>query len=267
MRFPKSLHACTQASSSSAEATAPATAADSSAGDAARETAANHTELQGQTDPAQLVTLQTQTENRQPLEQPSNSREGPADTAPAAESSEQAAAPLEDIPAPPRLAPGSSHADERAQPQFSQAATHEHEHKGPDDSGKADEDAASHEGSQGEEGAAGSGHGQRAWTAPGSRPAAASEPARTAGQSSGQTEAPVVLTEAERADRRRAKKQRQKAARAAQALAHEPETTQAQVKLRNTFATATFLFPSPMGRGHRHPRFLVCLTSCTISLQ
>ena len=65
-------------------------------------------------------------------------------------------------------------------------------------------------------------------TAPGSMPAAAGELAQPAGQSSRQTEAPVVLTEAERADRRRAKKQRQKAARAAPAAAQEPKPTQAQ---------------------------------------
>ena len=82
-------------------------------------------------------------------------------------------------------------------------------------------------------------------------PAAAGEPARPAGQRSGQTEAPVVLTEAERANRRRAKKQRQKAARAAQAAARMPEPTQAQVKLRNTF-----LFLSPMGRAIPTPASL-----------
>ena len=73
-------------------------------------------------------------------------------------------------------------------------------------------------------------------TAPASMPAAAGEPARPAGQGSGQTEAPVVLLEAERTDRRRAKKQRQKTARAARAAAQEPEPTQAQVNIRTQFS-------------------------------
>ena len=99
-------------------------------------------------------------------------------------------------------------------------------------------------------------------TTPGSMPAAASEPAQPAGQSSGQREATVVLTEAERADRRRAKKQRQKAARAAQAAAQEPEPTQAQVKLQKTFghSKTPLLIPQP------HSRFLDCLAFCTKSL-